>query len=143
MDMHPINKEVREEIDNHIARYLATDGEEGFFYRDQEHLILTTTGRKSGEPRSTPLIFGSDGDNYLIVASLGGYDKPPQWYLNLSETPEITVQIKADRFDAIARTASPEERPRLWDHMVEVFPTYAEYQENTDREIPVVILERA
>ena len=105
-------------------------------------LILTTTGRRSGEPRPTPLIYGRHGDDYLVVASKGGAPEPPAWYLNLSEDPDVQVQVKADRFPARARTATPEEKPELWRPMAEIWPAYDEYQGKTDREIPVVVLER-
>lgn len=88
------------------------------------------------------MIYGRDGDSLLIVASKGGSDEPPAWYLNLSENPAVEVQVKADRFQARARTASPEEKPGLWRTMVAEWPSYDEYQGNTDREIPVVVLER-
>lgn len=141
-DRHPLSDKRKAEIKRQLERYLATDGEEGYWVGESEHLILTTIGRRSGEPRRTPLIFGTDGDRYLIVASLGGYDIAPHWYKNLVATAEVTVQVKADRFQAIATTATPSERPRLWAHMVELYPRYADYQANTMREIPVVVLER-
>jgi deazaflavin-dependent oxidoreductase (nitroreductase family) len=128
----------------HVRRYLETDGEVGHEWRNGAPvLILTTTGRRSGDERSTPLIYGRDGDDYLVVASKGGAPAPPAWYLNLSEEPEVGVQVKADRFRARARTASAEERARLWSTMAEIWPDYDSYQRRTDREIPVVVLERA
>jgi len=105
--------------------------------------ILTTKGRHSGEQRSTPLIYGQHGDDYLVVASKGGAPKHPGWYLNLSENPEVEVQVKGDRFSARARTATPEEKPELWKIMTEQWPAYDEYQQRSDREIPVVVLERS
>jgi deazaflavin-dependent oxidoreductase (nitroreductase family) len=105
-------------------------------------LILTTTGRRSGEERSTPLIYGSHGDDYVVVASKGGAEGDPAWYLNLSDEPEVTVQVRGDRFKAHARTASPDEKPALWKMMTERWPAYDEYQHKTTREIPVVVLER-
>jgi deazaflavin-dependent oxidoreductase (nitroreductase family) len=127
----------------HVDRYRATNGEEGHDWRNGSHtLILTTKGRKSGEQRSTPLIYGRNGDDYVIVASKGGAPAHPGWYLNLSEDPEVDVQVKADRFKAHARTATPDEKPELWDIMTGEWPDYDEYQRHTDREIPVVVLER-
>jgi deazaflavin-dependent oxidoreductase (nitroreductase family) len=126
----------------HVERYRATDGAEGHEWQDTQTLLLTTTGRKSGEPRTTPLIYSPEGDSYVIVASKGGSDEPPAWYLNLSEDPEVEVQVKADRFKARARTASAEEKPGLWKTMVGEWPAYDEYQQRTDREIPVVVLDR-
>jgi deazaflavin-dependent oxidoreductase (nitroreductase family) len=105
-------------------------------------LILTTTGRRSGEQRSTPLIYQRHGDDYLVVASQGGSPQPPAWYLNLQADPEVRVQVKGDRFAARARTARPDEKPELWQAMTAVWPAYDDYQRKTDREIPVVVLER-
>lgn len=126
----------------HVERYRATDGAEGHEWQGTQTLLLTTTGRKSGEARTTPLIYAPEGDSFAIVASKGGSDEPPAWYLNLSEDPEVEVQVKADRFKARARTANAEEKPDLWKKMVAEWPSYDEYQERTDREIPVVVLER-
>ena len=127
----------------HVDRYLATDGEEGHDWKNGTSiLILTTTGRRSGEERSTPLIYGRRGDDYIIVASKGGSPTPPAWYLNLSENPTVTVQVKADRFTAHARTATDEEKPELWRIMSEHWPAYDSYQTKTERPIPVVVLER-
>jgi deazaflavin-dependent oxidoreductase (nitroreductase family) len=127
----------------HVKRYLETDGAEGHEWRGATVLILTTTGRRSGQERSTPLIYGTHGDDYLVVASKGGAEEHPAWYLNLSEHPEVTVQVLGDRFDARARTASAEEKPELWATMVGQWPAYSEYQQKTTREIPVVVLERS
>jgi deazaflavin-dependent oxidoreductase (nitroreductase family) len=126
----------------HVRRYVETDGVEGHDWQGVSVLILTTTGRHSGESRSTPLIYGTHGDDYLVVASKGGAPEHPAWYLNLTEHPEVTVQVRGERFHARARTATPEEKPELWRTMAEVWPAYDEYQRNTDREIPVVVLER-
>jgi deazaflavin-dependent oxidoreductase (nitroreductase family) len=128
----------------HVERYQATDGEEGYIWRNGVTvLILTTTGRRTGKQRSTPLIFRQHGDDYLVVASRGGSDQPPDWYLNLQANPDVQVQIKGDKFAARARTATPEEKPQLWREMTEVWPDYDKYQIKTEREIPVVMLERA
>lgn len=128
----------------HVDRYLETNGAEGFGWGDDGAtiLVLTTTGRKSGEERQHALIFREYGDDYLIVASKGGAPQHPSWYLNLQANPEVTVQIKDDRFTADARTATAEERPAMWKHMAEVWPDYDNYQTKTDREIPIVVLER-
>jgi deazaflavin-dependent oxidoreductase (nitroreductase family) len=126
----------------HVKRYVETDGEEGYEWQGTTILILTTTGRKSGEERSTPLIYRDHGDDYVVVASKGGAPAHPAWYLNLSEQPDVTVQVKADRFPARARTATSEERPELWELMAEAWPQYNDYQKKTDREIPLVVLER-
>jgi deazaflavin-dependent oxidoreductase (nitroreductase family) len=128
----------------HIERYEATEGAEGYTWRnDTTILILTTTGRRSGQPRKHALIYRPHGDSYLVVASKGGADAPPAWYVNLQADPDVEVQIKGEKFAARARTATPEEKPQLWREMVEVWPDYEEYQKKTSREIPVVVLERA
>ena len=127
----------------HVRQYRETDGEYGHDWkRGAPTLLLTTTGRRSGEQRTSPLIYGRSGDDYLIVASKGGSDKPPAWYVNLRENPEAEVQVLADKFRARARDATPEEKPEMWREMVSHWPDYDAYQERTDREIPVVVLER-
>lgn len=126
----------------HVDRYVATNGEEGHDWRGVGTLILTTTGRQSGQPRSTPLIYGQHGDDYLVVASKGGAPKPPAWLVNLQANPEVQVQVKADQFIARARAATSKEKPELWQIMTRIWPDYDEYQTKTDREIPVVVLER-
>ena len=128
---------------DHVRRYVETDGEEGHDWQGTTTLILTTKGRRSGERRSTPLIYQRHGDSYLVVASKGGADQPPAWYLNLDADPEVEVQVKGDRFRARARNATPEEKPDLWRTMTAAWPAYDDYQRKTSREIPVVVLERA
>jgi proline iminopeptidase len=129
--------------EQHVRRYQETDGEEGYVWREGSTiLLLTTTGRNSGKESTTPLIFGLDGGNPVIVASKGGAPEHPGWYRNLSKTPEVSVQIKGEKFRARARDAQGEERERLWRAMNEIWPHYDEYQTKTDREIPVVVLER-
>jgi len=127
----------------HVKRYIETDGAEGHDWQGATVLILTTTGRRSGTSRSTPLIYGTRGDDYVVVASKGGAPTHPSWYLNLLEQPDVTVQVRGDRFGARARTATPEEKPELWRMMTGKWPAYDQYQDNTTREIPVVVLERA
>jgi deazaflavin-dependent oxidoreductase (nitroreductase family) len=127
----------------HVTRYQETDGEEGHDWRGTTVLILTTVGRHSGEQRPTPLIYGRHGEDYLVVASKGGADGHPAWYLNLVEHPDVEVQVLADRFAARARTATAAEKPELWATMVQRWPAYADYQLKTAREIPVVILSRS
>lgn len=127
----------------HVKRYRETDGAEGHEWQGTTVLILTTTGRRSGEPRSTPLIYGRDGDNYVVVASKGGADEHPAWYVNLQNDPDVEVQVLGDRFRARARDATDAEKPRLWESAVERWPAYADYQRRTERDIPVVVLERS
>lgn len=130
--------------DEHVRIYRETDGATGHEWREGSTiLLLTTTGRRTGNELTTPLIYDFDDDgNPVIVASKGGAPEHPGWYENLAKTPEVGVQIKADRFRARARVAEEEERERLWRLMNEMWPHYAEYAEKTDREIPVVVLER-
>lgn len=128
----------------HVRRYRETDGEVGHIWKEGSTiLILTTIGRTSGEPRDTPLIYAEDGDRYVIVASNGGDPEHPSWYRNLANDPDVELQVLDDVFPAHARTAEGEERDRLWEKANEVWPHYREYQQRTDREIPVVVLERA
>jgi deazaflavin-dependent oxidoreductase (nitroreductase family) len=127
----------------HVQRYRETDGEEGYIWRNGTTiLLLTTKGRKSGKERTHPLIYRDYGDKYLIVASKGGSDRPPTWLLNIEADPDVEVQIKGERFAAHARIASADEKPDMWRHMAEVWPDYDDYQQKTEREIPVVVLER-
>lgn len=128
--------------DEHVKRYLATDGAEGHDWQGTTVLLLTTTGRRTGQPRTLPLIYQKHGDDHLVVASKGGADQPPAWYLNLEANPEVEVQVHGDRFTARARTATAEEKPELWTIMTATWPAYDEYQTKTDRDIPVVVLER-
>lgn len=127
----------------HMDRYLATDGEDGHDWRGVHTLLLTTHGRRSGKPRTLPLIYGRDGDRLLIVASMGGAPRHPSWYLNLVADPDVEVQVKGERFRATAHRAGPDERERLWKTMTDVWPDYDTYQTRTSRQIPVVVLERA
>ena len=126
----------------HVRRYQQTDGAEGHEWQGTTVLILTTIGRRSGESRSTPLIYGTRGDDHVVVASKGGAEEHPSWYLNLVEQPEVTVQVRGDRFKAKARTATLDEKPGLWQMMTQRWPPYDEYQHKTSREIPVVVLDR-
>nr|WP_037312842.1 prolyl aminopeptidase [Amycolatopsis orientalis] len=130
--------------DEHVRRYEETDGEVGHDWeKGAPCLILTTKGRKTGEDRKFALIYQfDDGDNPVIVASKGGAPEHPGWYKNLVANPEVKVQVKADKFTARARTIEGEERAKLWEKLAAVWPDYNEYAKKTDREIPVVVLER-
>jgi len=130
--------------DEHVRRYRETGGEVGHIWRrGAKTLLLTTTGRSSGEPRTTPLIYeNAGGGAYVIVASKGGAPAHPGWYRNLEQDPQVEVQVEADVFPARARTAEGAERERLWRLAAEQWPDYDAYQQRTDREIPVVVLER-
>ncbi|MCC6269712.1 MAG: nitroreductase family deazaflavin-dependent oxidoreductase [Microbacteriaceae bacterium] len=103
-------------------------------------LLLTTKGAKSGLWRRTVLIYGEDAGRFLIVASKGGAPKAPGWFANLSANPEVYLQVEDRKFKAIASTATMDEKPKLWDEMVSIWPDYANYQKKTERDIPVVVL---
>ena len=126
----------------HVRAYRETNGEQGYNWRGATILLLTTTGRQSGQERTTPLIYRDDGERWVVVASKGGAPDHPDWYKNLVATPDATIQIKGDRISVHARAAEGEERARLWPLMAEVWPAYDEYQRRTDRAIPVVVFER-
>ncbi len=128
-------------VNSHIQNYVKSGGRQGHQWRGLTTLLLTTRGRKSAVLRRTALIYGRDGQNYLVVASNGGSPTHPAWYLNLSANPLVELQVGAERFAARARTATPAERQRLWPLMSAIFPQYDQYQAKTAREIPLVILE--
>jgi deazaflavin-dependent oxidoreductase (nitroreductase family) len=124
----------------HLRRYIATGGADGHLWNGAPTLLLTTRGRRSGRLRRTPLIYGRDGDAYIVVASRGGRPKHPGWYLNLVAEREVTVQVLDRVMAGCARTASSSEKPRLWALMTKIWPAYQDYQARTAREIPVVII---
>jgi deazaflavin-dependent oxidoreductase (nitroreductase family) len=126
-------------VAEHTRKYVETGGEDGYLWRGYPTIVLTTTGRKSGDLRRNALIFGRDGDDYILVASYGGRPKHPLWYLNLVAEPSVTIQDRADVVRGIAETVPEgDERDRLWAQMVALFENYGEYQDKTDRRIPVV-----
>ena len=129
-------------VAEHIQHYVESDGDNGHRWRGVETLLLTTRGRKSGKLRRTALIYGRDGDRYLVVGSRGGADQHPAWYLNLRTNPDVEVQVGAEKFRARASTAGPADKPRLWRTMASIWPEYDRYQTRTKREIPVVVLEK-
>jgi deazaflavin-dependent oxidoreductase (nitroreductase family) len=129
-------------VAKHIERYVASDGADGHLYYGKPTLLLTTTGRVSGLPRRTALIYGRHGEDHVVVASFGGSAEHPLWYTNLLAEPRVGVQVGADRFTAVARTATAEEKAALWGQMVGIHPDYEAYQARTSREIPLVILTR-
>ena len=128
--------------DEHVRLYQKTHGEKGYLWNGAPILLVTTKGRNSGEPRIIPIIFTQYGDSHVIIASKGGSPTHPQWYLNILQEPRVRVQVKADEFDAIARTAESPERERIWAEAVKTWPRYDEYQSRTSRLIPVVVLQR-
>lgn len=136
-------------INDHLQRYIETDGADGHMWDSTPvggpgllpTLLLTTSGRRSGKPITMPLIYGEANGNYIIVASKGGAPQHPGWYLNLAANPQAEVQVLDRRFRATARTATGQERAKLWKQMREIYPPYDEYQAKTEREIPVVVVE--
>ena len=127
--------------DEHVRRYRETNGEVGYLWNNATILLLTTTGRKSGQPRTSALIFGYDGDDMLLIASKGGAPDHPGWYRNLVANPDVEVQVGTKKLKAKARTVTGEERAKLWPVALKFWPPYADYAKKTEREIPVVVLD--
>jgi deazaflavin-dependent oxidoreductase (nitroreductase family) len=137
-------------MQKHAAQYLSSGGTEGHMYKVTPpgypemivpSLLLTTSGRKSGDKYLFPLFYGKTGNSYIIVASKGGAPEHPGWYKNLVANPEVEVQAGTTKTKARARTVTGEERERLWVEAVKFWPPYADYKKKTDREIPVVVLD--
>ena len=125
----------------HVALFRLSRGRIGArIGKELPVLLLTTTGRKSGKRRTTPLLYVEDGTRYVVVASVGGAPKHPAWYLNLQADPSATLEVQGRTLAVRAETASPEERARLWKALTAMYPTYDAYQAKTTREIPVVTL---
>ena len=134
---------LRRAMGLHTVAYRATRGVIGHKVPGgPPMLLLDHVGAKSGQKRTSPLVYGRDGDDIVLVASKGGNPKNPAWFHNLKANPDARVQIGSEFIDVHARVASPPERERLWPRMVEIWPGYEGYQARTDREIPLVILER-
>jgi deazaflavin-dependent oxidoreductase (nitroreductase family) len=125
----------------HVRAYLETDGEVGYMWNGAPILLFTTKGRKTGQPRQNAIIFTRDGDNYVLIASHAGNPKHPAWFHNILADPHVSVQVKGEKFETIARVAEGEERERLWAKSAEVWPNYNVYTTRTTRQIPVVVLE--
>jgi len=128
--------------EEHVRRYRETDGEVGHIWNGATALLLTMKGRKSGEDRTIPIIYTQVSDVQVIMASKGGAPEHPVWYLNILAEPRVKVQIKGEKFNAIARTATGSERQWLWSEAIKQWPAYDVYQSRTTREIPVVVIER-
>lgn len=126
---------------DHIKRYLATNGEDGHLMNGFPCLVLTTTGKKSGEQRQAAVIYGKHGNSHVIIASKGGSDTPPAWFVNLQAHPRAHIQVKDKKLDVRMRVAAGAERQQLWDMMVKIFPDYRDYQEKTARQIAVCVLD--
>jgi deazaflavin-dependent oxidoreductase (nitroreductase family) len=126
----------------HVRVYRETHGERGYHWRGTTILLLTTRGRRTGEPRTTPLIHRTDAGRWIVVASKGGAPQHPAWFENLRADADATIEVQAETIPVQASTAVGEERARLWSLMTEVWPAYDDYQARTEREIPIVILTR-
>ncbi len=136
---------------DHTDRYLSSGGTEGHMYTISRpgspdmtvpSLLLTTTGRKSGQSYLFPLFYGQTGKSYFVIASKGGAPEHPGWYRNILANPDVSIQVGTKKMKATARTATGEERERLWKQAVEFFPPYADYKVKAgEREIPVVVLD--
>ena len=142
----PVHSDIGTDItlvgDEHVRQYRATNGETGYMWNGATALLLTTKGRKSGEDRTIAIIFKQVGDRYAIIASKGGAPAHPAWYLNALANPNVTLQIKGDVFEGVARTAEGAEREELWAESLKQWPNYDVYQSRTDRKIPVMVVER-
>ena len=125
----------------HTSLFRATDGKVGGRMLGSPVLLLVATGRKSGRRRTTPLLYLQDGGRYVIVASNGGAAKHPVWWLNLRANPDATVEVGGRRTRVRATEARGAEKARLWKELIRMYPSYENYQERTDREIPVVLLD--
>ena len=125
-----------------VIREFRANGGRVASFATQPLLLLTHRGARTGVERTNPLAYFRDDDRYVIVASKGGSPEHPGWYRNIERDPQVELQVLEDVFTATARTVEGEERERLWRLANDVWPHYAEYQEKTDREIPVVVLER-
>jgi deazaflavin-dependent oxidoreductase (nitroreductase family) len=126
----------------HVRVYRETGGARGYEWRGTTILLLTTRGRRSGEPRTLPLIHRADGEDWVVVASKGGAPEHPLWFQNLQAEPDATIQVREEEIPVRASVAEGAERERLWRLMTEVWPAYDEYQQKTTRQIPVVVLTR-
>jgi deazaflavin-dependent oxidoreductase (nitroreductase family) len=130
-------------VNAHIRRYVESDGAKGNRFSGQDALLLTTRGRRSGKLRRTALWYLLDGDRYLLVGSNGASPRDPDWVGNVRANPAVVVQVRDDTFGAVAHVASAEERAALWDRITADVPVYATYQQRVERDLPVVIVERA
>lgn len=126
----------------HVRLYQSTNGEEGGVNSaGYPVLLITTTGRRSGQPRTNPVVYMLHEHTYIVVGSNKGRQHHSNWYLNLKQNPEVRIQIKADVFTAIAREAEDEERERLWEAFTVYAPEFKEYETATKRRLPVIVLE--
>ncbi|MFP3914523.1 MAG: nitroreductase family deazaflavin-dependent oxidoreductase [Actinomycetota bacterium] len=128
-------------VRDHIREYVESGGSKGHRWNGVPTLLLTTRGRRTGKLRRTALIYGRDGDAFVVVASKGGASRHPEWYLNLKADPTVMIQVGPEEMVGRARTVDGEERDRLWPLMTDIWPDYDRYQESTERQIPVVAIE--
>ena len=135
MSMNQFNQDL-------IAEFRANGGKVTGRFAGRPLLLLTTTGAKSGQPRTMPLVYTKDGDNLVIIASKGGSDANPDWYHNLVANPEATIELPGEQFRVRARRTAGEERRRLYDAQAALMPAFADYEQKTTREIPLFVLER-
>jgi len=126
--------------DEHVRKYEETGGKIGHDWNNTSVLILHSKGRKSGKTRKNPLIYGRDGDDYVLVASKGGAPQNPGWYENLRAHPDVAIQVRDKVIPVTARTGTAADKQRVWPMMVAQWPGYADYQAGTKRDIPVVLL---
>lgn len=138
-------------IIDHMRVYLQSGGKEGHMFdasfatpgmKHLPTLLLTTVGRKTGKKRMTPLIYGGHGGHHIIIGSKGGSETHTGWYFNLLDNPAAEIQVGTEHYKVRARVAQGDERAKIWQHMLTVFPTFGDYQTKTEREIPVVVLEK-
>lgn len=131
-------------VGEHVQAYVASNGAEGHHWQPGvDTLLLTTRGKKSGKARRTALIYGRDGDDYVVMASYAGAPAHPDWYVNLAADPEVVIQVGAEVMTATARTVGAQDRDRLWKVMTSIWPDYDEYATKTSREIPLVAIRPA
>lgn len=135
-DFNQFNRQIVEE-------FRANEGKVGGQFEGAPMLILHTTGARSGQERENPLVYQRDGDSIVVFASKGGAPTNPDWYHNLRADPRVSVELGGERFNAVARVAEGEERDRIWTRQKETMPGFADYEKNTPRQIPVVVLERS
>jgi len=138
----PVIESIVGNVRRHIQTYLESNGKRGHIYRGNPTLLLTTRGRTTGLLRRQALIYGTDGERFVVVGSNRGSSRAPAWYLNLRQQPEVLLQVAGERFPAIAHETTGDERQRLWEMMLEVYPTFEQYQRKTDRLFPVIVFER-
>jgi deazaflavin-dependent oxidoreductase (nitroreductase family) len=138
--MHDVTAKWLSKI--HAGAYRATRGRIGRSFVNNSMLLLTTSGRRTGRPHTVPLLYLREGSRLVIIASWGGRDYPPHWYLNLIAHPEVSVQIEGNQFEATATQATDEHRAIWWPRIVQAYEGYAEYQTRTDRQIPVIFLDQ-